>query len=163
MTHVRLLLPRVLALTAQAASAQVFGPTLPGNSNAATDTGHDYAPVVAADGAGTWITVWRTAESFGGLLGGDYDIVYTRSTDDGQTVSPPTALHSNAGSDAGGDFDPDVATDGDEVAAGSDPLDAASVPPAAVPALSPAGLLLACLLIGLSGVALLRPPEGLRA
>jgi Neuraminidase (sialidase) len=81
------------------------------NSNAASDSGHDYYPYIATDDAGSWVTVWYSYDSLGGTLGSDADILLARSTDAGATWTAPAALNTNADSDLGGDLDPRVTTD----------------------------------------------------
>ncbi len=83
------------------------------NTNADTDSSEDSSPHVTTDGAGNWIAVWLSDEpNIGVGIGTDYDILVARSTDNGATWTPPAALNTNAGSDSGGDFDPQVTTDG---------------------------------------------------
>lgn len=82
------------------------------NSNAASDSGYDYEPHVTTDGAGNWITVWHSNDSFGGTIGTDYDILFSRSTDDGATWTAPAVLNTNAATDSGTDVQGLVATDG---------------------------------------------------
>ena len=82
------------------------------NSNAASDSGWDYAPELATDGAGNWVAVWQSNENLGGTIGTDPDILVARSTDNGVTWMAPAALNSNAASDSGPDYTPNVATDG---------------------------------------------------
>ncbi|HKQ49008.1 MAG TPA: sialidase family protein [Phycisphaerae bacterium] len=81
--------------------------TLPAalNTNADTDMGGDSDPRVATDGAGHWITVWRS--SLDGSLGTDGDLVFALSVDNGATWSAPAPLNSNAD----GDNDHDIAID----------------------------------------------------
>jgi hypothetical protein len=66
---------------------------------------------VTTDGA-TWVAAWHSYDSLGGPIGTDSDILMARSTDAGLTWSAPGALNSNAATDAGGDFYPQVTTDG---------------------------------------------------
>jgi hypothetical protein len=69
------------------------------NSNAATDVGDDYMPHIASDGNGNLVVVWHSKDPLGVLgLGGDYDILYTRSSD-GKTWTAPAPLNTNAASD----------------------------------------------------------------
>ena len=84
----------------------------PVNTNAATDTGDDYWPRIATDGAGTWVSVWTSTDSLGGTIGTDEDILVARSTDAGVTWSSPAPLDSHASIDSGDDAEPEVATDG---------------------------------------------------
>jgi Neuraminidase (sialidase) len=56
------------------------------NSNGENDIGQDDEPQIATDGRGTWVVVWSSNEpNLGGGIGTDYDIVFCRSTDNGQT------------------------------------------------------------------------------
>lgn len=88
--------------------------TAPGalNTNAPTDSGSDASPHLATDGAGVWLAVWDSAESLGGTIGTDRDILVSRSTNNGTTWTAPAALNTNAFSDSGNDADPQIATDG---------------------------------------------------
>ena len=82
------------------------------NANATTDAGLDLAPHLATDKAGTWVTAWQSNDTLGGTIGGDYDILFARSTDAGVTWTPPAALNTDAAIDTAGDADPRLATDG---------------------------------------------------
>ena len=82
------------------------------NSNAAFDSGFDSDVVVRGDGAGTWVAVWWSDDSLLGAIGTDNDILFTRSTDDGVTWSPVTALNAGAASDTGSDIMPRLEFDG---------------------------------------------------
>jgi hypothetical protein len=82
------------------------------NVNAGSDAGDDSDAQVTTDGAGRWVAVWTSRENLGGTIGTDFDILVSRSTDNGATWSPPAPLNTNAASDASGDFEPQVATDG---------------------------------------------------
>ncbi|MBI3736794.1 CHRD domain-containing protein, partial [Candidatus Sumerlaeota bacterium] len=83
------------------------------NSNAFGDSQPDTEPQIATDGLGTWIAVWSSKVSVGGLLGNDGDILYARSTDNGATWSFPAALNSFAAGDTGLDANPRLAADGE--------------------------------------------------
>jgi hypothetical protein len=82
------------------------------NSNAETDTEDDWEPQVATDRGGNWVTVWWSEDTLGGTIGLDDDILVARSTDNGVTWTPPTPLNTNAETDSGDDWYPQVATDG---------------------------------------------------
>ncbi len=82
------------------------------NTNAATDTGHDFWPQVSTDGSGNWVTAWLSTDSLGGTIGTDCDILVSRSTDAGATWSAPAPLNANADSDTGNDYAPQVVADG---------------------------------------------------
>ncbi|MGB2984614.1 MAG: sialidase family protein, partial [Phycisphaerae bacterium] len=83
----------------------------PLNTNAASDTGWDWRPQLTTDGAGNWVAVWESYENLGGTIGTDYDILFSRSIDNGANWSPPAALNTNAASDSGGDRFPQLTTD----------------------------------------------------
>ena len=80
----------------------------PLNTDAASDDFDDERPQLSTDGAGTWVAVWEywgLGQRPGNL---ELDIRVSRSTDDGATWSPPTALNTNAASDTGDDKAPQV-------------------------------------------------------
>jgi hypothetical protein len=77
------------------------------NTNAATDSGYDAYPQVTTDGAGNWVAVWAC-----GPIGTGWDILVARSTDNGATWTAPAPLNTNAASDSGDDYSPQVTTDG---------------------------------------------------
>jgi len=108
-----LLVAAVLALAVLAGRgtpAYAWGYPAALNTNAATDSGYDRDAQVATDGGGNWVAVWSSSEDLGGI-GTDSDILVARSTDNGATWTAPAALNSNAATDSGGDFQPQVATD----------------------------------------------------
>ncbi|MBI2423362.1 MAG: exo-alpha-sialidase [Candidatus Hydrogenedentes bacterium] len=72
----------------------------------------DYFPSIASDGTGTQLVIWTASNAFGGALGTDDDLLYSRSTDRGDTWSAPTALSAVSTSDNRIDQAPEVATDG---------------------------------------------------
>lgn len=84
----------------------------PLNSSAATDTEDDRAPQITTDGLGTWIATWSSEDSLGDTIGTDQDIMYSISTDAGQSWSVQAPLNSNAASSDGDDANPDITTDG---------------------------------------------------
>jgi hypothetical protein len=84
------------------------------NSNATGDSGNDLEPQVTTDGAESWVAVWTSADSLGGTISTDGDILVAHSTDDGATWTDPAALNTNATSDSGDDFSPQITTDGGE-------------------------------------------------
>ena len=47
------------------------------NTNAGSDSGSDYVPQVATDGAGNWVAVWDSDDSLGGTIDTDFDILFT--------------------------------------------------------------------------------------
>jgi len=88
-------------------------PPVPLNSNATTDSGDDDWPQVTTDGGGNWVAVWHSNENLGGTIGTDLDILVARSTNNGVTwTAPPVPLNTNAATDSGSDFLPQVTTDG---------------------------------------------------
>ena len=84
----------------------------PLNSNAASDSGDDLAPQVTSDGAGNWVAVWYSSEDLGGVIGSDFDILVSRSSNNGDAWTAPAALNTNAAMDSGSDAFPQVSTDG---------------------------------------------------
>jgi hypothetical protein len=63
---------------------------------------------IATDGSGSWIAVWDRWDA----VGGEPDIVYSRSVDGGLTWSAPAPVDANAGSDTSYDQAPLLAMDG---------------------------------------------------
>ena len=82
------------------------------NANAATDSGDDFSPQVATDGAGYWLAVWASDDSLSATLGTDADILISRSSNAGASWTALAAFNSNAATDSGFDFSPQVTTDG---------------------------------------------------
>ncbi|MEO6025781.1 MAG: exo-alpha-sialidase [Candidatus Binatia bacterium] len=76
------------------------------NTTAATDAEFDFAPALATDGHGLWVTVWVATN------GPDTDIFVARSTNGGASWTAAKALHADAPSDPGNDDHPQIATDG---------------------------------------------------
>ncbi|HOZ47073.1 MAG TPA: hypothetical protein PLO37_17455 [Candidatus Hydrogenedentes bacterium] len=81
------------------------------SDNGATPNNAETFPYVATDDAGTWVTVWKSNINLGGTIGTDYDILVSRSTDNGLSWSAAKALNSNAAGDTSEDDRPQVATD----------------------------------------------------
>jgi len=81
------------------------------NSNADTDTGSDYFPVVVTDQSGLWMAVWESAEDLSENGGTDYDIHVATSTNNGNTWSDPKAINHDAATDAVNDVESALATD----------------------------------------------------
>jgi len=82
------------------------------NSNAETDAHNDQEPVIASDGAGTWLVTWSSNNPLDGGAAGDWDILESRSTDEGDTWTAPKQLHNNAADDLGSDVNPTVVSTG---------------------------------------------------
>jgi predicted neuraminidase len=89
-----------------------FGAPFALNTNAASDAGHDGDPQVTTDGHGTWVAVWQSSDSLSDTIGTDRDILVARSTDAGVSWTAPEPLNTNAASDVGNDWRPQVTTDG---------------------------------------------------
>lgn len=70
--------------------------------NAASASGDDRYPSIRADGPGAWLAAWTSDDSLGGTLGTDWDILKSRSDDDGATWSSVSALNWEAATDASG-------------------------------------------------------------
>ena len=73
------------------------------NANAASDTGNDRPPVVKTNRSGIWIAVWPSNDSLGTTTGTDRDILFARSTNNGETWSSPLAIDPASSSDTGTD------------------------------------------------------------
>lgn len=91
--------------------AMTWSQPAPVNTNAPFDFGDDFDAQVSF-GAGVWIVIWSSTNSFGSTIGSDEDIFISRSFDGGFTWSPPASLNTNAGTDLSGDLEPHIATDG---------------------------------------------------
>jgi len=81
------------------------------NSNAAADSGVDEQPRIWTNLAGTWMVVWRSTDTLGSALGSDYDILFTRSIDDGASWSPVAPVSASFATDSGLDTEPTVCSD----------------------------------------------------
>ena len=81
------------------------------NRGAKKDRGYDYSPQLTTDSLGTWVAVWWS-NAFFDPFGYDFDILMARSTDGGATWTGHAELNTNAGSDGGDDYWPDVTADG---------------------------------------------------
>jgi hypothetical protein len=68
----------------------------PLNANAASDVGNDSSIKIATDGAGSWVATWSSHDSLDGTIGDDRDVLYSRSTNNGQDWSYPVPLNTNA-------------------------------------------------------------------
>lgn len=65
------------------------------NTNA-TGSGSDVAPELATDGQGTWYAVWTSNDDLNTTIGTDFDIIYSKSTDNGTTWSTADGLYDYA-------------------------------------------------------------------
>ncbi|MBN1516797.1 exo-alpha-sialidase [Candidatus Sumerlaeota bacterium] len=81
------------------------------NSNAETDSEDDTKANVTWTNAGQWIAVWQSCESLEGVIGTDWDILFSCSADDGVSWTTPTALNTNAATDTGDDLSPQITVD----------------------------------------------------
>ena len=78
------------------------------NANGETDSGNDIRPQIATDGSGNWLVAWQSAENLSGpgaeTAGGDEDLFFAMSGDNGANWSAPSVLNTNAYTDAGDDI-----------------------------------------------------------
>jgi len=81
------------------------------NTNAATDSRDDEIPYIANDGAGNWVAIWDSNENLNGTAGLDFDILVSRSSNNGATWSAPALLNTNGTTDEGDDFRSQIITD----------------------------------------------------
>ncbi len=79
----------------------------PVNANAAADPDDELDPAVGTDGQGHWIAAWRTGDANSSSTTA-FDIVYTRSIDNGANWTSPLPLSGNLAFDS----IPRMATDG---------------------------------------------------
>ncbi|UCC29985.1 MAG: exo-alpha-sialidase [Phycisphaerales bacterium] len=93
-------------------NAVTWSPPAPLNTNAAFDSGSDRHAQFATDRAGHWVVAWFSTDDLGGTIGDDYDVLFSRSADDGLTWTAPAPLNNNAPFDDRWDRHPDLATDG---------------------------------------------------
>ena len=101
-----------LAYAVSMDNGQTWSTEAPLNDNAATDSGGDHHPVLATDGNGVWTVTWESTESaIGGGIGGDSDILFSRSLDLGANWSAPSPLNTIAATDAGADRELSVVVD----------------------------------------------------
>lgn len=77
------------------------------------DNRNDDAPQIATDKNGNWMIVWQSRDDLGGTVGGDIDIHYSVSTDNGVNWSTPAALNEWADEDTEGDEAPQIRMNGD--------------------------------------------------
>jgi hypothetical protein len=83
------------------------------NLNAAHDERHDWSPRIAANGKGVWMTLWSSADSLGGVIGYDSDMLLARSDDDGATWTRPIPIDPGAEKDSQEDSSPSIVNDGE--------------------------------------------------
>jgi len=75
------------------------------------DSVGDFNPQVTTDGMGTWLAVWEYLDQPDSRSNVDLDVLMARSTNAGLIWTPPLQLNTNAGTDAGNDRNPQIATD----------------------------------------------------
>jgi Leucine-rich repeat (LRR) protein/Neuraminidase (sialidase) len=85
-------------------------PTETLNSNAFSDAGNDWNPMIEADDAGNWVSIWTSAENIAGA-GTDEDILFALSRNAGATWPVPRPLHADLTLDAGNDRNVILTTD----------------------------------------------------
>jgi hypothetical protein len=81
------------------------------NSNAESDSGSDSYTNVATDSAGNWIAVWCSNDDLNGTIGTDYDILVSRSSDNGDTWTAPVLLYPHIDSEGRSDGGQQIETD----------------------------------------------------
>jgi hypothetical protein len=72
------------------------------NTNGTSDSGNDFMPVVATDGAGNWVAAWFSDENLGGTAGMDRDIFVTTFRFPYSVLSVPFYLDNASNFDANG-------------------------------------------------------------
>ncbi len=92
-------------------NGQTWTDPAPLNSNAANDSGNDRYPQLTTNSAGNWIAVWESDDNLSDTIGADWDILFSRSTDNGQTWTPAAALNITAATDSAMDWHPQLTTD----------------------------------------------------
>ena len=58
----------------------LLGYPLPLSRIAGTSGGNDIRPDLTTDGQGTWVAVWYGWDSLGGTIGGDNDVLLSRTS-----------------------------------------------------------------------------------
>jgi hypothetical protein len=79
--------------------------------NATGDTGTDLSPHLITDGAGNWLCAWRSDHILGGTTDADFDVLVSRSTNNGSGWTTRLLLNTNASTDTGLDGMPRLETD----------------------------------------------------
>ncbi len=78
----------------------------PGVANG--DDGNDWLPSIATDGRGNWVTLWGTDNS---IFGPDYDILVSRSADNGVSWTEPKPIDEDFTTNDGSENAPTIITD----------------------------------------------------
>lgn len=81
------------------------------NANAGHDRGFDNTPDVGSASDGSWLVAWSAGDLQPRGINIDRDILFTRSTDGGQTWSQPSQLNNQTRGEEGSDWGPRLATD----------------------------------------------------
>ena len=91
-----------------------WSPATPFNPWAASDGAFqdsDSGPVISTDNRGTWLVAWASSYDLDGTICGDWDYLFSRSTDNGATWTEPAALNGDAYGCSGSDWSLRLATD----------------------------------------------------
>ncbi|MCC6796422.1 MAG: hypothetical protein IT366_14985 [Candidatus Hydrogenedentes bacterium] len=80
------------------------------NTTGSSDSGDDFAPDIASDGADTFVAVWHTQDTLGGTIGDDEDILSARRSGKVSEWSAPVAVNAAVGDSATDEY-PRIATD----------------------------------------------------
>lgn len=78
---------------------ETWSPAISFYSGVDGDHGVGDTPSIASDGAGTWVAAWATSWPYMISEGAEFDLVFVRSTDNGETWSDPRPLNATAGAD----------------------------------------------------------------
>lgn len=86
-------------------SGASWSPVAAVGSSFANDSGLDTEPTVCSDNAGNWIIAWHSGQDLvGGVpIGSDDDILFSKSSDNGQTWAAARILNTDAQGDSGVD------------------------------------------------------------
>lgn len=106
---------RDIHLSVSTDNALTWSPPRALHSNASTDWGDDDSADIATDGKGRWVVVWQSADSLGNTVGGDRDILFVTSTDDGRSWTAPDVVDAAARGDEAFDTSPRVEAGGEDV------------------------------------------------
>ena len=82
------------------------------NTNTSATASFENRAVIAAGSASTWVVAWDSEDTGAGIAGGDKDILFSRSTDNGANWGATAVLNSDAGANHYRNYAPAVASDG---------------------------------------------------